>query len=54
MPLPVDHPAPYGVVIDEPTLDWIVVMEDVTLRGGDPRDSTRPLSVDQVATACAG
>jgi hypothetical protein len=54
MPLPVDHPAPYGVVIDEPALDWMVVMEDVTLRGGDPRDSTRPLSIDQVANGLRG
>ena len=49
MPLPVDHPEPYGVLIDEAALDWLVVMEDVSLRGGDPRDSTRPLSIDQVA-----
>jgi hypothetical protein len=49
VPLPVDHPEPYGVVIDEAALDWMVVMEDVALRGGDPRDSTRPLSTSQVA-----
>ena len=49
VPLPVDHPEPYGVLIDEAALDWLVVMEDVSLRGGDPRDSTRPLSIDQVA-----
>ena len=53
-PLPVDHPEPYGVVIDEAALDWAVVMEDVTLRGGDPRDSTRPLNVDQVASGLRG
>jgi hypothetical protein len=42
------------VVIDEPALDWAVVMEDVTLRGGDPRDSTRPLSPDQVGCGLRG
>jgi hypothetical protein len=52
--LPLDHPDPYGVVIDEPALDWLVVMEDVTLRGGDPRDSTRPLAIDQVARGMHG
>ena len=30
VPLPVDHPAPYGVLIDEEALDWLVAMEDVT------------------------
>jgi hypothetical protein len=54
MPLPLDHPDPYGVVIDERALDWMVVMEDVTLRGGDPRDSTRPLSPDQAASGLRG
>jgi Ser/Thr protein kinase RdoA (MazF antagonist) len=52
--LPLDHPDPYGVVIDEGALDWVVVMEDVSLRGGDPRDSTRPLSAGQVANGVRG
>lgn len=54
MPLQIDHPEPYGVLINEAALDWLVVMEDVTLRGGDPRDSTRPLSIDQVANGVRG
>ena len=54
MPLPVDHPEPYGVLINEAALDWLVVMEDVSLRGGDPRDSTRPLSIDQAANGVRG
>ena len=54
MPLQVDHPEPYGVLINEAALDWLVVMEDVSLRGGDPRDSTRPLSIDQVANGVRG
>jgi hypothetical protein len=32
----------------------MVVMEDVTLRGGDPRDATRPLTPDQVARGLRG
>ncbi|MBE1533497.1 phosphotransferase [Actinomadura algeriensis] len=48
-PLPVDHPLVYKVVIDRPRLDYVIVMEDVTSRGGTPRDATRPLTVDQAA-----
>jgi hypothetical protein len=47
VPLPVDHPAVYLSLIDEANLDFFLLMEDVTARGGDPRDSTRPLTVDQ-------
>jgi hypothetical protein len=32
----------------------MIVLEDVTLRGGDPRNSTQPLSVDQVASGLRG
>jgi aminoglycoside phosphotransferase (APT) family kinase protein len=48
VPLPVDHPRPFHVVIDHPALDYVIVMEDVTRRGGDPRDATRPMTVTQV------
>jgi hypothetical protein len=48
LPLVVDHPVPYHVVIDRAALDYVIVMEDVTRRGADPRDATRPMSVDQV------
>jgi len=48
VPLLVDHPLSYHVVIDRPALDYVIVMEDVTRRGGDPRDSTRPLTLAQV------
>jgi hypothetical protein len=54
VPLPVDHPEAYAVIIDEPNLDWLVVMEDVTERGGDPRDSTRPLDADQTLNGLRG
>jgi aminoglycoside phosphotransferase (APT) family kinase protein len=47
--LPVDHPLVHLSLIDEATLDFLLVMEDVTARGGDPRDATRPLAVEQAA-----
>ena len=45
--LPVDHPQVHVALIDEARLDFFLVMEDVVARGGDPRDSTRPLTVEQ-------
>ncbi|SEP10446.1 phosphotransferase family protein [Trujillonella endophytica] len=53
-PIPVDHPRPYAVLVDRPALDWVVVLEDVTGRGGDPRDALRPMTVDQVAAGARG
>jgi Phosphotransferase enzyme family len=47
--LPLDHPHVYLALIDEPTLDFVLVMEDISTRGADPRDSTRPLTIDQAA-----
>jgi aminoglycoside phosphotransferase (APT) family kinase protein len=47
--LPVDHPRVYLSLIDEPRLDFLLVMEDIAGRGADPRDATRPLTVDQAA-----
>jgi hypothetical protein len=52
--LPVDHPRPYRVIIDRPGLDYAIVMEDLDRRGADPRDATRPLTVDQVANGLRG
>ncbi len=53
VPLPLDHPAVYFTLIDEARLDFIMVMEDITARGGDPRDATRPMTVEQVASGVA-
>jgi len=47
--LPVDHPAVHLALIDEERLDFCLVMEDVVGRGADPRDSTRPYSVEEAA-----
>jgi len=54
VPLPLDHPRVYFTLIDEPHLDFIMVMEDVLARGCDPRDATRPMTVDQVANGIRG
>jgi aminoglycoside phosphotransferase (APT) family kinase protein len=52
--LPLDHPTVYAALIDEERSDFLMVMEDVVARGADPRDSTRPLTVDQVANGVRG
>ena len=51
--LPLEHPAVYFSIFDESTLDFVLVMEDVTQRDGDPRDATRPLSIAQAANGVA-
>lgn len=52
--LPLEHPRVHHALIDRDTYDFILVMEDITSRGADPRDATRPLSVDQVAAGLRG
>ncbi|MGV0794284.1 phosphotransferase [Mycolicibacterium sp. XJ1819] len=52
--LPLDHPTVYTALIDEDRSDFVMVMEDVVARGADPRDSTRPMSIDQVANGVRG
>lgn len=52
--LPLDHPAVYAAIIDEGRRDFLMIMEDVVARGADPRDSTRPMTVDQVANGVRG
>lgn len=47
--IPVDHPAVHRVLVEEDRLDFCLVMEDVVARGADPRDATRPYSLDEVA-----
>ncbi len=54
VPLPLEHPHVYLAVPDYPRLDFLLVMEDLTLRGADPRDSLRPLSVEQVRNGLTG
>jgi hypothetical protein len=49
VPLEVDHPVVYRSIIDTIGLDFLLVMEDINQRGADPRDSTRPMTIEQVA-----
>jgi hypothetical protein len=52
--LPLDHPTVYTALIDEERRDFLMIMEDVVARGADPRDSTRPMTIDQVANGVRG
>lgn len=52
--LPLDHPSVYAALIDEPGSNFVMIMEDVVARGADPRDSTRPMTVSQVANGVRG
>jgi len=52
--LPLDHPTVYTALIDEEHSDFLMIMEDVVSRGADPRDSTRPMTVDQAAAGVRG
>lgn len=52
--LPLDHPAVYAALIDEDARNFLLIMEDVVARGADPRDSTRPMTVEQVASGVRG
>jgi aminoglycoside phosphotransferase (APT) family kinase protein len=54
VPLPLDHPVVHVALIDEAGSDFLMIMEDVVTRGGDPRDSTRPMTVEQVASGVRG
>jgi aminoglycoside phosphotransferase (APT) family kinase protein len=54
VPLPLDHPTVYAALIDEERSDFLMIMEDVVSRGADPRDSTRPMTVGQVACGVRG
>jgi hypothetical protein len=52
--LPLEHPLAYMAVIDEPGLNYLIVMEDLVARGADPRNVLRPLTIDQVAGGVRG
>lgn len=52
--LPVDHPLVYTAITDRLRLDFLLVMEDLTQRGADPRDATQPMTVEQVADGVRG
>ena len=52
--LPLEHPHVYAAVVDEADEDFMLVMEDLVARGADPRDSTRPYTVEEVAEGVRG
>ncbi|MGH3261803.1 MAG: hypothetical protein ACRDNS_07390, partial [Trebonia sp.] len=52
--LPLEHPTVYLALIDEADYDFVMIMEDLTARGADPRDATRPMTVEEVATGVRG
>jgi len=52
--LPLEHPRVHAAPVDETAEDFLLVMEDLTARDADPRDATRPLTVEQAADAVRG
>lgn len=52
--LPLDHPRVYRAIVEEERRDFLLLMEDVVARGADPRDATRPLSLDEAAQGVRG
>lgn len=52
--LPLEHPQVYAAPMDEAAEDFMLVMEDLTARGADPRDATRPLTIEQAASGVRG
>jgi len=52
--LPLEHPLVYAALIDEDAYDFFMVMEDLNARKADPRDSTRPLTVEQAVSGVRG
>jgi hypothetical protein len=52
--LDVDHPIVYKSIVDTIGMDFLLVMEDLEQRGADPRDSTRPMTIEQVGNGLRG
>lgn len=52
--LPLEHPVVHTALIDENNYDFVMIMEDLTARGADPRDATRPLTVEQAGAGVRG
>lgn len=52
--LPIEHPLSYGAGIDRARLAVVVVMDDVTTRGGRPNQATTALDVEEVRDGLAG
>jgi hypothetical protein len=52
--LPVEHPLVHHAIADRDEASFLLVMEDLVARGADPRDATRPMTVEQVAAGLRG
>jgi len=52
--LDIEHPVVHRSIVDWYNANFLLVMEDVTEHGGDPRDATRPMTVEQVAHGLRG
>jgi len=52
--IPVAHPRPYKVIMDRAALDYVVVMQDITERGGNPLTAESSMTVDQAASGVRG
>lgn len=52
--LPIEHPLGFGAGMDRARLAVIVVMEDVTTRGGTPNEATTALPAEEVRDGLAG
>ena len=52
--IPVEHPRPYKVIMDREALDYVIVMEDVTCRGGNPLTAESTMTIDQAANGVRG
>lgn len=52
--LPLEHPLVYAAPIDEAAEEFMLIMEDLTARGADPRDAVRPMTVEQAAAGVRG
>jgi hypothetical protein len=52
--LPLEMPEPYAAAVNRRRLEVVVVMEDITLRGGHPNDAATPLDPRQVRSGLEG
>ena len=52
--LPLEHPHVYLAVPDYPRLDFLLVMEDLALRGAEPCTALHPLTLDQAKSGLRG
>lgn len=54
VPLEVAHPVVYKSIVDWVGVNFLLVMEDLMASGADPRDATRPMTIEQVANGLRG